>query len=162
MAFKNKKIAPLARDQILHQPVHAHGQARQRVHKLRGADLAPQCIVRRRRVEDQNIATANRGGQGFERVCRGVDDEKLDPARIPRLHHRGRDLGRRRHADPLEGEFGLQNTRERLRLVEADLRTGKGSLAVLEHQAPKARDRLVAGIAGDLDIADGHALRRRR
>ena len=33
-AFKNKKIAPLARHQILHQPIHAHGQARQRVHEL--------------------------------------------------------------------------------------------------------------------------------
>ena len=69
---------------------------------------------------------------------------------------------RRRHADPLEDEFGLQNARERLRLVEAHLRTGKRTLAGLEHQTSKARDRLVAGIASDLDIADGHALRRRR
>ena len=137
-------------------------RTRQRVHELRGADVAPQCVVGRRCVEDQDVAAANRGRQGLERVRRGVDDEEMDPARIPRLHHRGRDLGRRRHADPLEGELGLQHARERLRLVEADLRTGKGTLAALEHQTPIARDRLVAGIAGDLDIADGHALRRGR
>jgi len=87
--------------------------------------------------------------------------KKWIPRASPRLHHRGRDLSRRRHADPLEGELGLQHARERLRLLEADLCTGKGALAALEHQAPIARDRLVAGIAGDFDIADGDALRRR-
>ena len=38
--------------------------------------------------------------------------------------------------DPLEREVGLQHARERLRLVEADLRAGEGTLAALEHQTP--------------------------
>ena len=37
--------------------------------------------------------------------------------------------------DALEREVGLQHARERLRLVDADLRAGKGMLAGLEDQA---------------------------
>ncbi len=57
----------------------------------------------------------------------------------------------------------LSTRAERLRLVDADLRAGERMLAALQDQALIGRDRLVARIALDLDVADGDArLQRRR
>ena len=63
----------------------------------------------------------------------------MDAPAVPRLQHRGRDLGRRRHGDALEREVRLQHARERLRLVDADLRAREGTLAALEDQALVSR-----------------------
>ena len=62
--------------------------------------------------------------------------KKWMPLALARLHDRGRDLGRRFHADALEREVGLQHAGERLRLVEPDLGAGEGPLAALEDGRP--------------------------
>src|SRR5262249_4032115 len=61
----------------------------------------------------------------------------------------------RRRTNVLEGELDLEHPAQRLRLVECDLRAGERALAAPEHQPAIGRDRLVARVARDLDIADG-------
>src|SRR6266516_262863 len=85
----------------------------------------------------------------------------MHAARLACPQHRAGDVRRRPDADAIERELDLQHPAERLRLVEPDLRAGIGTLALLEDQASKTRDRLIARIPCDLDIADGHARRRR-
>ena len=94
-------------------------------------------------------------GQGLERLRRRIDDEEMDVAGVARLHHRGRDLGRRFHADALEREIDLQHAGRCLRVLVPDLSADEGTLAALENDSPIGHERLVARIAGDLDIADG-------
>ena len=91
----------------------------------------------------------------------GASTMKKWMSRVHRLLHGRRDLVGRLHRDPLEREIGLEHARQRLRLVDADLRAGEGVLAGLEDQALVGPDRLVAGIALDLDEADRQPLPRR-
>src|SRR5262245_58400095 len=79
-----------------------------------------------------------------------------------RLRDRGRHLLRGFDGDALEREIDLEHARERLRLVDPDLRTCKRRFARLEHDALVSLDRLVARVARDVDIADSHASLRRR
>src|SRR5262245_63297579 len=81
----------------------------------------------------------------------------MHAAGVARPGHRARELGRRSHGDALEREVDLEHPRDRLRFLDADLRARERPLAAFEHQSAIAGDRLVARIAGDLDIADGHA-----
>src|SRR5262245_63027729 len=84
----------------------------------------------------------------------------MHAAGVARPGHRARELGRRSHGDALEREVDLEHPRDRLRFLDADLRAGERPVAALEHEPAVAGDRLVARIAGKLDITDGHALLR--
>ena len=138
-ALQHQKIAPLARHQILHEAVHAHGEARQRVHELGGAEIAAQRVVRRRGVEQQHVAAVHGVGERLERLGRRIDDEEMDVAASRACMHGRRDLGRRFHRDALEREVDLEHAGERLRLVDADLRAGERMLAGLEHRGARRR-----------------------
>ena len=134
----------LREGEILHEAVHAHGEARQRVHDLARADLAAQRILRRGGVEQQHVAAAHGGGERLERLGRRIDDEELDVAARIACITAGATSAGRFHRDAFEREVDLEHARERRRLVDADLRAGKGMLAGLEDEALVGPDRLVA------------------
>ena len=125
------------------------------------AQIAAQRVVRRSGIEQQNVASAHRSGQGRECFRRRIDNEEMDVARCHGLLHGRRDLGGGLHRDPLQREIRFQDAGQHLRIVETDLGAGEGVLADLQDQALVGLDRLVADIALDFDISDRQPLPRR-
>ena len=78
--LQHQDVAPFARHEMLHEAVHGHGEARQRVHDLARAKLAAQPVVRRGGVEQQHVAPPHRLRQRPERFGGRIDDEEMDAA----------------------------------------------------------------------------------
>ena len=102
---------------MLHQRIHAHGEARDGVHHLARTELASQPVVRGRHVEQQRFAPFHGGSERLVGFCRRIDQEELDAALGHRLGDGAGDLLRRLHGDALEHEIGVEHPCQRRRLV---------------------------------------------
>ena len=164
-AFEDEQVAPFARDEILHQPVHELGAARIDVDEFGRAQVAAQQIVGFGDVEKEHVAPAHRGGKRLIRLRRRVDEEEVGAGVNCREHGR-RHVGGRFCDNTFEREIRVQHALERRRLIDPDLRSGQRMLAGLEDDALIGSQRLVTRIVFDRDEADLDVLlglaRRRR
>ena len=125
--------------------------ARSRARRARGAAQSSGAVALNSSTSRPRTAAAS----GWKASAGASTMKKWMPRASRACMHRRRDLLGRFHRDALEREIDLEHARERLRLVDADLRAGKRMLAGLEDEPLVGADRLVARIALDLDKADG-------